>query len=169
MKKDLFKKAPTPSNENERLHALSLLDILDTKKEERFDAITKEAVKKLKVPISTISIVDKNREWFKSCVGLNEKEGPREVSFCGHALLAKDIFIVEDTTKDEQFKFNPYVIAKPFIRFYAGMALFDNKSGLPMGVFCIKDTRPRKFSNEELSIFMELAERAEKELNAKVK
>ncbi|MDD4989118.1 MAG: GAF domain-containing protein [Candidatus Pacebacteria bacterium] len=168
-KKGPFMKAPIPKDERERLHALSLFDILDTTREERFDRITKEATEKLKAPISTISIVDKNREWFKSCVGLDEKEGPREVSFCGHALLAKDVFIVEDTLKDERFKHNPYVIGKPYLRFYAGMALFDHKSGFPLGVFCIKDTRPRKFSNEELFVFMNLAERAETELNTKIK
>ena len=139
--------------------------ILDTEPEERFDRLTKEAVEKLHVPISTITILDENREWFKSCQGLDEKENKREISFCAHALLAKDIFIVEDTLKDPRFADNPMVINPPHIRFYAGMALLDHKTGQPVGVFCVKDTKPRKLSLQEMGILIDLANRAEKELN----
>lgn len=157
--------APIPGNEKERLEAVHQLAILDTKPEERFDLLTREAVNKLKVPISTVSILDEKREWFKSCVGLDKQEGERAVSFCGHALLATNIFIVEDTLKDPRFADNPMVVGSPFIRFYAGMALFDHKSRHPIGVFCVKDTQPRKLSPEEISILIDIAERAEKELN----
>ena len=160
-----MKTAPTPENEDERLAAVHRMAILDTKPEVRFDAITKEAVKKLKVPISTITILDKNREWFKSCQGLAEKEGERAISFCGHALLAKDLFIIRDTLEDSRFADNPMVISKPFIRFYCGMALADDKTGLPIGVFCVKDIKPRDFNASELGVFMELADTAERELN----
>ena len=117
--------------------------------------------------MSSLTILDSDREWFKSYQGLEEKEGDRSISFCGHALLASDIFIVEDTLKDERFLDNPMVIGKPFVRFYAGIALFDrkHKTGLPIGVFCVKDTKPRKFDVEEMSILIDLAIRAEKELN----
>ena len=157
--------APIPGNESERLAALHGLGLLDTKPEPRFDEITKEATRQLKMPISTISILDENREWFKSCQGVSAKEGPRDISFCGHALLAADVFVVEDTLADERFKDNPYVTGPPFIRFYAGQALREKKSGLPIGVFCVKDIKPRHFGSEELAIFIGLADRAETELN----
>jgi GAF domain-containing protein len=162
-----MKKAPVPQNEKERMEAVHELAILDTDPEERFDNLTKEAKKKLKVPMSTVTILDSDREWFKSFEGLDEREGDREVSFCGHALLANDIFVVEDTLKDERFFDNPMVIGKPFVRFYAGIALFNrrHRNPMPVGVFCIKDTKPRKFDVEEMSILIDLAIRAERELN----
>jgi len=158
--------APIPKDENIRIEAVHRMAILDTKPEERFDRLTKEAVDRLKVPISTITIIDSKREWFKSCQGLDEKEGERAVSFCGHALLAQNIFIVEDTLKDDRFKDNPMVIGHPFIRFYAGIAILDHKTGQPVGVFCVKDTKPRTFSISEINILIDLADRAEKEINA---
>ncbi|OYV27379.1 MAG: GGDEF domain-containing protein, partial [Parcubacteria group bacterium 20-58-5] len=85
--------APLPGDEAKRLEAVHRMAILDTKPEERFDRLTEEAVAKLKVPISTITIIDADREWFKSCQGLDEKQGGRDVSFCGHALLAKNLFV----------------------------------------------------------------------------
>lgn len=157
--------APIPKNEKERLEAVHRMAILDSEPEERFDVLTREAVEKLKVPISMVTIIDSDREWFKSCTGLNQKEGERVVSFCGHALLGKNIFIVEDTLEDPRFADNPMVVGFPFIRFYAGVALFDYKSRQPVGVFCVKDTKPRKFTVQEIGIVVDLAERAEKELN----
>jgi prepilin-type N-terminal cleavage/methylation domain-containing protein len=132
--------------EEERLTAVHRLGILDSASDAKYDALTLEATQKLHVPISTVSILDKNREWYKSCQGLEEgvKEGPRDIAFCGWALLAKDIFIVEDTLNDERFKNNPHVIGAPFVRFYAGFAIKDAATGLPIGAFCVKDTKPRK-------------------------
>lgn len=157
--------APIPDNEKERIEAVHRLAILDTESEERFDVLTREAVLKLKVPMSMVSILDSDREWFKSCIGYDKKEGSRSVSFCGHALLATNIFIVEDTLKDERFRDNPMVVGEPFIRFYAGVALFDHETRQPIGVFCVKDTKPRKLSTEEIGIIIDLADKAEKELN----
>ncbi|MFA6076877.1 MAG: GAF domain-containing protein [Candidatus Paceibacterota bacterium] len=160
-----MQKAPVPDDENKRLEAVHRMAILDTKPEERFDVLTREAVEKLRVPMSMVAILDSNREWFKSCIGVENKEGDRTVSFCGHTLLAKNVFIVEDTLNDPRFMDNPMVVGSPFIRFYAGIALFDYKTRQPIGVFCIKDTRPRKLSLKEVAIFIDLAERAEIELN----
>ena len=157
--------APTPENEKERLEAVHKMAILDTEPEERFDQITKEAVKRIKVPISTITILDEKREWYKSCQGLEGKEGDRAISFCAHALLTKNIFFVGDTLKDPRFADNPMVTGFPFIRFYGGIALVDHKTGQNVGVFCIKDTKPRTLTAEEVETFIELADRAEKELN----
>ncbi len=156
---------PIPLDEEERLITLKEMNILDTKPEERFDVLTNEAVKKLNVAMSMISIIDKDREWFKSCAGSNQKEGDRIVSFCGHALLAKNIYIIEDTLKDPIFSNNPMVTGAPFVRFYAGIPLIDYKTRQPIGVFCVKDTKPRKLTDEEMDFLIDLASRAEKELN----
>ena len=151
--------------EEERLNIIKSLNILDTKPEERFDKITKMATEKLHVPISTVTIMDKDREWYKSCQGIGMREGPRAISFCGHAMSVKDLFIVEDTLLDDRFKDNPTVIKAPFIRFYAGISLYNEKNGLPVGVFCVKDTQPRKLTMEEINIFLQLAAVAEDEIN----
>src|SRR3989344_2237699 len=151
-----MKKAPIPKNEKERLAALKQLGILDTKPEERFDRITREATKQFNVPISTVSIIDEDREWYKSCQGLDKTEGERNVSFCGHAMLSKQIFIIEDTLQDERFADNPMVINPPHIRFYAGVTLRERTTGLPVGVLCIKDVKPRKLSPDEVSLLIDL-------------
>ena len=134
--------APIPKNEEERLLSLYKLGLLDTKPEERFDRITLTATQIFNVPISTLTLIDSKREWFKSCQGLSVKEGDRAISFCGHALLTNDIFVVPDTKKDERFFDNPMVIGKPYIRFYAGAPIM-NADGQRIGVFCIKDKKPR--------------------------
>lgn len=156
--------APIPPNEEERLNKIKELNILDTEPEERFDSITKRAVEEFEVPISTITIIDKDREWYKSCQGLDVKDAPRSISFCAHAMLSKEVFIIEDTLKDDRFKDNPMVINKPHIRFYAGVALHD-KNGIVVGVFCIKDTKPRQLSTARIARLMEFASQAETELN----
>ncbi len=158
--------APIPQDENIRLQAVKDLNILDSQAEKCFDEITKDAIEFFRVPLSTISIIDKDREWYKSCNGMcSTKEGSRDISFCGHALLSSDIFIIEDTTKDPRFADNPYVVGPPYIRFYAGMRLLDKSTGQPIAVFCIKDTKPRSLSLEELDHFFVLTKKAETELN----
>lgn len=160
-----MKNAPINNDEDERLKVVHELGILDTPHEERFDILTQEACEKLQMPISTISIINHDREWFKSRQGINLQQGPRNVSFCGHAMYSDYIFIVEDTLLDERFKDNPYVIGEPFIRFYAGVSLRDYKTKLPIGVLCVKDTKARKMNQAEIGILLELAVRAEEELN----
>lgn len=163
-----MQKAPIPEFEEQRLCAVKGLRLLDTATEERFDKITKKATELFSVPISTITIIDKDREWFKSFQGLKKRENPREISFCGHALMSEDILVIEDTLEDSRFADNPMVKGDPFIRFYAGKSLYDDSSHLPVGVFCIKDRKPRKFSLEDMNSFLELASKAEKEINSKV-
>src|SRR3989344_5148542 len=157
--------APVPEDEKERMEAVHRIAILDSDPEERFDVLTRQAVEKLNVAISMVSIIDHDREWFKSCTGLNQKEGERVVSFCGHALLARNMFVVEDTLADPRFADNPMVVGFPFIRFYAGVALFDYKSRQPIGVFCVKDTKPRELTVKEIGFIVDLANLAEQELN----
>ena len=156
--------APIPENESERIASLKKLQILDTPPEERFDLLTKLATKVFNVPISTITLVDANREWFKSVCGLDEKEGDRAISFCGHALVENKMLVVTDTTKDERFLDNPMVIGDPYIRFYAGVPIMS-ADGHRIGVFCIKDTKPRELSKDDIEILEGLAKWAELEIN----
>src|SRR3989344_1945858 len=114
-----MKTAPISKNEPRRIASLYALNLLDTKPEERFDRLTSVATKIFHVPISTLTLIDVNREWFKSCQGLSKTEGDRAISFCGHALVEDEMLIVPDTTKDERFYDNPMVVGEPYIRFYA--------------------------------------------------
>lgn len=161
-----MKPAPIPQNEKERLQKVMELGLLDSKQEERFDMITSEATKAFNVPISTITIIGKDREWYKSCQGLDVKQMPRSVSFCAYAMMSHDLFFVEDTLEDELFKDNPMVVGKPYIRFYAGVTLYSPE-GINIGVFCIKDTKPKKMGTAEVDLMFEFAKRAELELNKK--
>jgi len=163
-----MEKAPIPEFEEKRVCALMGLNLLDTASEERFDKITREAIRRFSVPVSTITLVDRDREWFKSVQGLRNREGARDISFCGHALMSEVILIIEDTLSDPRFADNPMVKGDPHIRFYAGKSLYEKESHLPVGVFCIKDYKPRKFSLEEMDDFLILAEQAEDEINKKV-
>ena len=163
-----MQKAPIPINDQARVCAVQGLNLLDTASEERFDHFTREAINKFSVPISTITLVDKDREWFKSVQGLNTREGPRDISFCGHALMSETFLIIEDTLADPRFVDNPMVKGEPFIRFYAGKSLYDQASHLPVGVFCIKDRQPRKMNVSEISDFLDLAHQVEEEVNKKV-
>src|ERR1700752_1549332 len=109
-----------PADENTRLDTLRALNILDTSPEERFDRLTRLAKRLFGVPIALVNLVDADRQWFKSCVGLSATETPRDISFCGHAILGDDILLVPDAGVDERFHDNPLVTGDPNIRFYAG-------------------------------------------------
>jgi two-component system NtrC family sensor kinase len=142
-------KPPTPENDNERISALEFLDILDSEDEAIFDNITKQASLICEVPITLISLVDEKRQWFKSRVGLEVKETPREISFCGHAISTKELFLVENATEDERFKDNPLVLNNPNVIFYAGMPLVDD-NGYSIGTLCVIDHKPRNLSKDQI-------------------
>lgn len=155
----------TPQDEEARLKTLRSLNVLDTPSEERFDRLTRLAKRMFDVPIALVSLVDENRQWFKSCIGLNASETSRDISFCGHAILGNEIFIIPDAIKDKRFSDNPLVLNDPHIRFYAGCPL-RYLDGSMLGTLCIIDTEPRVLNKEDLDALKDLAELAEHELMA---
>ncbi len=155
----------TDLNEQLRVQALHHLRILDTPSEERFDRLTRLAKKLFEVPVARVSLVDRERRWFKSNQGLPVEQTPRDISFCHHAISQKDVFVVSDTSLDPNFSANPLVTGPPHIRLYAGYVLRLG-NGLAMGTLCIIDTKPRSFSHEDLQALRDLATIAENELAA---
>ncbi|MDX1519832.1 MAG: sensor domain-containing diguanylate cyclase [Gammaproteobacteria bacterium] len=154
-----------PEDEACRLSTLQSLSILDTPPEERFDRVTRMARKLFGVPIALVSLVDENRQWFKSCQGLNASETPRDISFCGHAILEDKPLIINDAKKDQRFADNPLVTGEPKIRFYAGYPL-KMANGTRLGTLCIIDRRPGKLGQDELEAFEDLAHMVQAELVA---
>ena len=152
-----------PKDEARRLKILHDFGILDSAFEERFDRITRLAQYIFGVKITLVSLVDTNRQWFKSKQGLTVCETGRDISFCGHAILGSDIFHIPDARLDPRFADNPLVLNEPNIRFYAGAPLLaHDKAGI--GTLCIIDDKPRTLSPTELKILRELADCVEKEI-----
>lgn len=154
-----------PDDEAARLKNLHSLKLLDTAPEERFDRLTRLARRLFDVPIALVSLVDANRQWFKSSAGLDASETPREISFCGHAILQDQILEICDAEQDERFHDNPLVTDKPGIRFYAGHPL-GMEDGSKLGTLCLLDTKPRKLNDEERELLRDLARMAEQEMVA---
>jgi len=148
--------APLPLNEAERLQFLYQEELLDTLPEKSFDSLTRLASEILQVPIALVSLVDKERQWFKSCVGLEVRETHRDFAFCAHAILDDEVLVVEDARTDERFLDSPLVQGEPQIRFYAGVPI---KGGgeLNLGTFCVIGHEPKKLSEKELELLKDLA------------
>jgi len=160
--------APIPERETERLKELRRLNLLDTKPEETFDRVTKEVATMFDVPISLVSLVDSDRQFWKSQVGLPEdlaaaRESPRATSLCGHVAAENSLLVVEDTLKDKRFANNP-VLRQRGIRFYAGAPL-GTTSGQAVGSLCILDTRARSFSARNGRLLSLIAEKLMKEVD----
>jgi len=141
-------KAPIPANEDARLKLLEELQILDTELEATYDEITKFASKICAAPISLVSLIDADRQWFKSHYGLEVTETPKDYAFCAHAILASETFVVEDSKDDDRFSDNPLVTGDPHVIFYAGVPL-EVEAGLRVGTLCIIDNKPRKLTAEQ--------------------
>ncbi len=152
-----------PQNEQARLAALQQLQILDTSAEERFDRLTRVTRAMFNVPIALVSLVDANRQWFKSRQGLDACETPRDISFCGHAILQRNIFHVADTRADARFADNPLVTEAPNIRMYTGAPLCTPQ-GMRVGTLCVIDDKPHPLSDVQLQSLRDLADCVEREL-----
>ena len=156
---------PLPPDEAERLESLRATGLLDTPPEERYDRITRLAQSAFGTPIALISLVDADRQWFKSKRGLDAAQTPRAESFCGHAILGGEPFIVSDATKDERFADNPLVTGAPDIRFYAG-APIASPDGRRIGTLCVIDRKPRELTDEQRRLLVDLARTVEREIAA---
>jgi PAS domain S-box-containing protein len=147
---------PVPDDEADRLEALRGYEILDTPPEENFERITRIASRVLKSPMCLVSLVDTDRQWFKSKHGLDADETPRNVAFCAHAIMEDEVMVVPDATKDPRFRDNPLVLSDPKVRFYAGAPL-KSWSGHNIGTLCVIDQKPRKATPEQQEILEDLA------------
>jgi diguanylate cyclase (GGDEF)-like protein/PAS domain S-box-containing protein len=153
--------------EEARIQALHALGLLDTPREDRFDRFTRLALAAFNVPIALVSLVDRERQWFKSHAGLDYRETPRPLAFCSHAIALDDMLVVADTLADERFVAHPHVTGAPHIRFYAGQPL-HSVDGQPLGTLCILDTAPRAFGDAERRMLCDLAQLVQDELNRDV-
>ena len=148
--------ASPPDNESERLNALKEYRILGTKPEQTYDDITKIASTVCSAPIALLSLVDSDRQWFKSKVGVEIEETPRDWSFCSHAIHSSKPLIVSDATQDPRFADNPLVCGDPQIRLYAGFPL-QTRESVRVGTLCVIDRKPRQLSDQETEVMQALA------------
>ncbi|THB63630.1 MAG: sensor histidine kinase [Spirochaetaceae bacterium] len=151
-----MKSAEIPDNEQLRLAKLHSYHILDTLPEKEYNDIVQLIAAICKTPIADISLVDENRQWFKAQVGLKDQQTSRDIAFCAHTILGRDMLIIEDAAKDQRFADNPLVLQNPNIRFYAGMPLITPE-GYAIGSLCAIDTKPRVLSQEQKDALKVLA------------
>ncbi|BDI30464.1 hypothetical protein CCAX7_25150 [Capsulimonas corticalis] len=148
--------APLPPNEPDRLEWLRQSRILETPSEGAFDGVTRLAAEVCGVPIAAISILDREHQWYQSIVGVDLRQTPREGAFCAHTILQSEMLIVEDTTRDERFAGNPFVLGAPHVRFYAGAPLITSE-GLAIGSLCVIDQTPRRLTSQQAAMLQVLA------------
>ena len=158
-----MQEARLPENEAGRVATLRGLGILDTPREDRFDRYTRITAKAFDVPIALISLVDRDRQWFKSAEGFDGDETPRNISFCGHAILGDGVFEVRNALHDPRFRDNPLVLEPPHIRFYAGAPL-ETPDRCKLGTLCIIDRVPRHLKNDEKTMLENLADMVAREM-----
>ncbi len=165
-----MKPAAIPDNEEQRIHRLNELGILDTLEEQAYDDLTQLAAKICDTPIALVSLVDTDRQWFKSHHGLDAHETPRDIAFCAHAILDDHVFVVEDSSKDERFHDNPLATGHPDVKFYAGAPLIMSDN-LRLGTLCVIANEPRTISDTQKAALEALARQtiSQMELRLKVK
>lgn len=163
-----MKSAGLPVNEKQRIKRLEELDILDTLEEQAYDDLTLLAAQICDTPIALVSLVDEQRQWFKSHHGLDASETPREVAFCAHAILGDDLFIVEDPTQDERFHDNPLVTGGPEVKFYAGAPLIM-QNNLRLGTLCVIANEPRTLSESQKAALLALSRQVVSLLELRIK
>lgn len=151
-----MKIAPRPLNESQRLEILRKYEILDSEAEKEFDDLTQLASYICNTPISIVTFIDEDRQWFKSKVGFEASEAPRDTSFCGHVILDDEVMVINDATKDERFFDNPAVTGEFHLRFYAGAPLID-RSGYKLGSLCVVDRQPRQLTPEQIDALKKLS------------
>ncbi|OQP64644.1 hypothetical protein A4R26_15880 [Niastella populi] len=161
-------KADIPVNENLRLADLYQYNLLDTTEEKEFNDLVQLASAICNAPISLISLIDAERQWFKARVGIDLTETSRDTSFCSHGILNGDIFIVPDATNDNRFAQNPMVTGKQGIRFYAGVPLTTG-AGNNLGMLCVKDTVPRSLTSEQQQALMVIGQQVVKQMELRLK
>jgi PAS domain S-box-containing protein len=154
---------PLASDEERRLAALRALGLLDEPSVERFDRITRLALRVLEVPVALVSLIEADRQWFISCQGLDLRETPREVSFCTHAILSDEVMVVLDAREDERFRDSPLVTGDLGVRFYAGKPIRD-PGGNRLGTLCVWDFQPRRWTAEDGAALTDLAALVEERL-----
>ncbi|QXZ21798.1 sensor domain-containing diguanylate cyclase [Lelliottia amnigena] len=154
-----------PDNEEQRLKSLYSTGLLDTRDDERFERLTRLARKAFQVPVALISLLDRERQWLLACQGVSIRETPRNISFCGHAILQEGPFIIHDAAVDRRFFDNPLVTGEPRIRFYAGQPV-RLPDGAVAGTLCLIDTTPRTFSEDDIASLRDLASIVEDEFLA---
>ena len=163
-----MKIAPKHPNEIQRLKSLETLNILDTLPESDFDQITQLASEICGTPVALISLVDHDRQWFKSKIGLNAEQTHRDLAVCAHAILQPDVFVVEDFSKDERFADNPLSTGEPNIQFYAGAPLLS-PDGQPIGSVCVIDTKARTISPSQILALKSLSNQITRLLDLRTK
>lgn len=160
--------APIPANEQKRLQELYSLELLDTSYEEEFDEIVRIASKICNAPMSVVTLLDSQRQWFKAKVGMEDDETGRDVSFCGHAIMGEGVMEIPNALNDERFYDNPLVTGAPSIRFYAGMPLVTQR-GYKIGTLCVIDTVPRNLDEDQLESLQTLAKQVMRIIELRVK
>ncbi|NMO16038.1 GAF domain-containing sensor histidine kinase [Pyxidicoccus fallax] len=163
-----MKSAPLPPDEAARLAALAAHDLLDTLPEQDFDDLTSLASRLCETPIALVSLVDRERQWFKSRVGLEAPETPRDVAYCSHTILGDDVMVVPDAFQDARFHDNPLATGAPHVRFYAGAPL-RAESGHKLGTLCVIDHVPRELTPEQLDSLRRLGRQVEAQLRLRLR
>ena len=159
--------AASPTSEAARVAALNRYAILDSEPEQSFDDLVTLAAHICHAPMAMLSLVDDHRQWFKSKLGVQVRETPRETSICAHAIQQGNLFIVPDTLQDERFNQNPLVTGEPHVRFYAGAPLI-NEDGFALGTLCVVDREPRELEPEQKEAISALARLALRQMELRM-